>query len=58
MSAAQLNGTVAVISGASSGIGWATARALSTRGAKVLVLARRTDRLTELVRIIGAALAA
>ena len=55
MSAAQLNGTVAVISGASSGIGWATARALSTRGAKVLVLARRTDRLTELVQIIGAA---
>jgi NADP-dependent 3-hydroxy acid dehydrogenase YdfG len=54
MSTARLDGTVAVISGASSGIGWATARAMSTQGARVLVLARRIDRLTELVRTIGA----
>lgn len=53
MNTVRLNGTVAVISGASSGIGWATARALSLQGAKVLVLARRTDRLTDLVRTIG-----
>ena len=54
MSAAQLNGAVAVVSGASSGIGWATARALSTHGAKVLVLARRADRLADLVATIAA----
>ncbi len=54
MSTARLDGTVAVISGASSGIGWATARTLSTQGAKVLVLARRVDRLTDLVQTIGA----
>jgi NADP-dependent 3-hydroxy acid dehydrogenase YdfG len=53
MSIARLNGGVAVVSGASSGIGWATALALSERGAKVLVLARRADRLSELVEIIG-----
>ena len=54
MSTEQLAGTVAVVSGASSGIGWSTARALSAHGAKVLVLARRRDRLTELVEAIGA----
>lgn len=54
MSTARLNGTVAVVSGASSGIGWATALALSAHGARVLVLARRIDRLTELVRTIAA----
>jgi NADP-dependent 3-hydroxy acid dehydrogenase YdfG len=54
MSAGRLDDTVAVVSGASSGIGWATARALAVHGAKVLVLARRADRLAELVQTIEA----
>ena len=39
---------VAIITGASSGIGYATALALSKAGAKVAIGARRTDRLEEL----------
>lgn len=54
MGAARLDGTVAVVTGASSGIGWATAHGLAAEGAEVLVLARRTERLSELVgRIEG-----
>ncbi|MEV0585560.1 SDR family oxidoreductase [Nonomuraea sp. NPDC050310] len=43
---------VAVVTGASSGIGAATARLLAARGAKVAVLARRLDRLGELAHEI------
>ena len=50
----ELNETVAVITGASSGIGAATARALAFRGARVVLAARRRDRLDELASKIGA----
>ena len=43
-----LEGRVAVVTGASSGIGAATARALSAAGASVALGARRTERLEEL----------
>ncbi len=48
-----LDGTVALITGASSGIGEATARALASQGAKVAVAARRLERLERLASEIG-----
>ncbi|MEK0382508.1 MAG: SDR family oxidoreductase [Nitrosopumilus sp.] len=45
---------VAIITGASSGIGYATALALSKAGAKVAIGARRVDRLEELAKKISA----
>ena len=51
---AKLDGKVAVVTGASSGIGEATAEALAAEGASVVVAARREDRLEDLVgRIEG-----
>lgn len=48
----SLAGKKALVTGASSGIGRAIARALSCEGVSVALLARREDRLTELVEEI------
>jgi len=51
----RLAGQVALVTGASSGLGDAFARALAANGASVAVAARRSDRLDALVRDIEAA---
>ena len=51
--AGRLDGKVALVTGASSGIGEATAVALAGEGAAVAVGARRSERLDALVRKLG-----
>ena len=50
-----LEGKVAVVTGASAGIGAATVETLASAGARVLLVARRQDRLKALQQAIGAA---
>jgi len=49
----DLTGRVAVVTGASSGLGEGVARALASVGARVAVVARRYDRLVKLAEEIG-----
>lgn len=49
----DVTGRVAIVTGASSGLGEAIARSLASMGARVAVVARRRDRLDALVAEIG-----
>ncbi len=53
MSDSVLRGCVAVVTGASSGIGEASSRALARQGAAVVLIARRADRLAALANEIS-----
>ena len=48
----KLSGKTALITGASAGIGWASALALAGEGANIVLTARREERLTQLAGLI------
>jgi NADP-dependent 3-hydroxy acid dehydrogenase YdfG len=52
--ATSLAGKSVLVTGASAGIGWATALALAAKGASIVVTARREQRLRELCDLIAA----
>src|SRR5580765_7606325 len=54
----NLQGHLALVTGASSGIGAATARAMCRRGARVVLVARSIDKLDALVGELGDSAAA
>ncbi len=49
----DLTGEVALVTGATSGLGWRFARVLASAGAKVAIAGRRTERLEELAKVIA-----
>ncbi|MBL8080235.1 MAG: SDR family oxidoreductase [Anaerolineales bacterium] len=51
----KLSGKTALITGASAGIGWASALALAGEGANIVLTARREERLTQLAGLIDQA---
>ncbi len=53
MATKELNGKIALVTGGSSGIGEATARALAEAGAIVLLAARRHERIDTLASVLG-----
>lgn len=53
MARRQLRNQVAIVTGASSGVGWQSAVRLAEQGVKVCVTARRPEALEKLVREIG-----
>jgi short-subunit dehydrogenase len=57
MTVLDLTGKTVIVTGASSGIGEATARALHAAGAQPVLAARRVDRLAQLSEQLGGALA-
>jgi NAD(P)-dependent dehydrogenase (short-subunit alcohol dehydrogenase family) len=54
MTVSDMSGKVALITGASSGIGWATAEAFAAKGASVVMAARRNGELAALAQQIEA----
>jgi NAD(P)-dependent dehydrogenase (short-subunit alcohol dehydrogenase family) len=50
---ASFSGQVAIVTGASRGIGWATAQALARAGAQVIITGRKADAIAEAARSIG-----